>query len=123
MASFPYICTACAGTGKRSWGHCKPCGGRGGFKSSPEQREAARQRRLALKHNGARAENMNQSVFLGVMNMDRVDPLFTQMRVDHSQGRQWTPAQITTAREKLRGMREARAVFGEAPEQRPAGAA
>jgi hypothetical protein len=105
---FPFPCDACKGTGQRSWGHCKSCGGRGGFKSSPEQREATRQRRLALKHNGARAENMNQSVFIGVMNSTHDDALFIQMRVDHRQGRQWTPAQITTAREKLRGIREAR---------------
>lgn len=107
----PYSCGACGGTGTRPWGHCRACGGRGGFKSSPAQRAKATEARATKRVAGARQENMSQSVFLGVMNVKRADPLFMQMRVDHQQGRQWSPAQITTAREKLRGIREANAMF------------
>lgn len=112
--AFPFKCKACKGTGQRLWGHCKPCGGHGGFKTSPEVRAKKRERRMSLKREGAQQANRDTSVYLGVMNRQNVGPLFVQMRVDHDAGRCWTPAQISSARSKLQGIREARQMFGDA---------
>ncbi|UFM64212.1 hypothetical protein LOS78_01695 [Paracoccus sp. MA] len=77
--------------------------------------------RLTSRRAGAQQENRNQSIYLGVMNRECNDPLFVQMRQDHDAGRVWTPAQISTAREKLRGIREARRLVGSPViERRPA---
>lgn len=101
--SFPYPCAKCDGTGQfRNFGHCRACGGRGGFKSSPEQREATKARRLALKKAGAQQENHNAgSVFLFAMNPAHGEPSLMRMRADHLRGRQWTPTQISNARQML----------------------
>lgn len=106
-----YICDKCEGTGLVRWGKCFACRGRGDFASSPEQRAAAKQKRAektALRHAGAQQENRNRSVYLAVMNIERGDALFMQMRLDHGAGREWTPAQLASAREKLRAEAEAR---------------
>lgn len=102
-----YVCDKCEGNGVVRWGKCFACKGRGFFETSPEQRTKRQLRRLTSRKAGAQSENRNQSVYLGVMNRDRNDPLFMQMRVDHEAGRLWTPAQIVTARQKLRGEAEA----------------
>ena len=105
-----YTCDKCEGTGLVRWGKCFSCRGRGFFATSPEQREKAKASHAdstARLRDGAQQENQNRAIFLGVMNRQRNDPLFMQMRVDHEAGREWTPAQIVTAREKLRGEAEA----------------
>ena len=119
--AFPFKCTACNGTGKRLWGHCKTCAGHGGFKTSPEQRAKRQLQRLESRKAEAQQENRNRSVYLVVINREWDDPLFVQMRADHGAGRQWTPAQLMTARQKINGIREARALLDKHfPETRPA---
>ena len=103
-----YVCDKCEGVGVVRWGKCFACKGRGFFATSPEQRTKRQLRRLTSRKAGAQSENRNQSVYLGVMNRDRNDPLFMQMRVDHEAGRLWTPAQIVTARQKLLGIHQAK---------------
>lgn len=110
-----YDCENCAGTGETRWGRCFPCKGRGSFASSPERRAKVQRKRLTSRRAGAQQENRNKAIYLGVMNRAHHDPLFVQMRVDHDQGRQWTPAQITTAREKLRGISETKRLLQEIP--------
>ena len=67
--------------------------------------------RLDSRKAGAQQENRNSSVYLVVMNRERNDSLFVQMRADHAAGRQWTPAQLMTASSKIKGIREARALL------------
>ena len=103
-----FPCEKCAGTGEVRWGRCHACKGRGSFASSTEKRAKRKLQRLDSRKAGAQQENRDTSVYLGVMNRDRNDSLFVQMRMDHDAGRCWTPAQLMTAREKLRGIYEAR---------------
>ena len=106
-----FPCEKCAGTGEVRWGRCHACKGRGSFASSPEKRAKRKLQRLDSRKAGAQQENRNSSVYLVVMNRERNDSLFVQMRADHAAGRQWTPAQLMTAHYKIKGIREARALL------------
>lgn len=116
-----FSCEKCAGTGEVRWGRCHACKGRGSFASSTEQRAKRQLQRLESRKAEAQQENRNRSVYLVVMNREWDDPLFVQMRADHGAGRQWTPAQLMTARQKINGIREARALLDKLfSETRPA---
>lgn len=109
-----YECEKCCGAGVVRWGKCFSCNGRGYFSTSTEQREAAKLKRAektAIRQDGARQENHNRPIFLAVMNQQRGNPLFIQMRHDHKSGREWTPAQLAAARAILCSEAEAKKLF------------
>lgn len=116
-----YTCDRCKGRGERFFKTCSTCKGAGVLKTSPEARVKARQRAEKARRDGAQRENANRSVFLFAMRRDVGHPVLMRMRVDHEQGRQWTPAQIISARSIMQAEAQARKLLAVRPEFSPEG--
>lgn len=97
-----FICEKCAGTGQVKWGKCFTCKGKGGWKTSPEQRAKTASRRRAVRAHENRQQNRNNPfVYAAVIRHAHLNGFLRVMKSLDEQGVAWTYDQIACARQIL----------------------